>query len=255
MDFPIEGRICSEPNAFFRSDMQAMKRAGYNASGPAVGRVLRWVVLLAAAVFGVSPASGQAPSPSYVDHCRPCTFSVGGDAGVYSFTFELKSVPHGRVVEAIDVVKDSKTLQRLQVSGMEPVDKDEQFFFGGVDLNFDGYADLMLITRKGVANAYAMYWLFDPKAGAFTELGTHPVFRIDAEKHRLSTYERGGSGGMIHEEKQYGFVDGKLVLMREEKQSATARPGVFRKVVRELKGGVMETVESKDVRAPARESH
>jgi hypothetical protein len=134
--------------------------------------------------------------------------------------------------------------------GMEPISKDEQFFFGGVDINFDGLLDLMLITRRGVANAYAEYWLFDAKTGMFTALGTYPVFRIDSQKGRLSTYERGGSAGMIHESKEYAFLDGKLTLMRDEKQEATKQPGIFRQVIRERVNGVMKITTAKTIRAP-----
>jgi hypothetical protein len=153
-------------------------------------------------------------------------------------------------VEAIAVARDSKPIQRLPVAGMEPIGNEEQFFFGGVDLNFDGLLDLMLITRKGAANAYAEYWLFDSKTGMFTALGTYPVFRVDVQKHRLSTYERGGAGGLIHESKEYAFLDGKLALLRDEKQEATQQRGVFRKVVRERVGGVMKITKSETVRAP-----
>jgi hypothetical protein len=198
----------------------------------------------------MSLAWGQSPVPSSVADCRPCTFSPGGSFPASSFTFDLKTLPEGRSVEAIAVDRDSKPVQRLPVAGMEPVSKEEQFFFGGVDLNFDGLLDLMLITRKGVANAYAEYWLFDPKTAMFTALGTYPVFRVDARKHRLSTYERGGSGGLIHESKEYAFLDGKLVVMRQEKQDATREPGVFRKVVRERIDGVMKITKTETVRAP-----
>ena len=158
----------------------------------------------------------------------------------------------GRVITSIEVTTQpgSKPIQRLPVMGMEPVGKEEQFFFGGADINFDGLLDLMLITRKGVANAYAEYWLFDPKSGTFTALGAYPVFRVDIQKQRLSTYERGGSAGLIHESKEYAFVDGKLTLTRDEKQEATENPSVFRLVIQERVGGVMKTVKTGTVRAP-----
>ena len=98
--------------------------------------------------------------------------------------------------------------------------------------------------------AYAAYWLFDPKTRMFTSLGTYPVFRVDAQKSRLLTYERGGSGGMIHESKEYAFEKGKLTLMKDEKQDATARPDVFRKVIRERVKGVMKTVKTETVHPP-----
>jgi hypothetical protein len=164
-------------------------------------------------------------------------------------------VPSGRIVEAIDVSKDSKPLQRLRVVGMEPVGNDEQFFFGGIDINFDGLADLMLMTQRGVANAYADYWLFEPKTGMFVSLGKYPVFRIDSQRHRLSTFERNGSGGLLYEAKEFTFVDGKLVLMRDEEQTATGQAGIFRKVVRERQGAIMKTIEISKVQAPAETAH
>ena len=201
-------------------------------------------------LVSASAAWGQAPVPSNVRDCRPCTFSPGAKIPTYSFTFELKTAGRERSVQAIEVVnQSSKTAQRLPVTGMEPVGQEDDFFFGGVDINFDGLSDLMLITRRGVANAYAAYWLFDPKASAFTSFGTYPVFRVDSSKKRLMSYERGGSAGMIYESKEFAFVDGKLTLMREEKQDATKQPGVFRKVVRERAGGVMKVVKTETVQA------
>jgi len=132
---------------------------------------------------------------------------------------------------------------------MAPVGTSEDFFFGGVDIDFDGLLDLMLIVRRGVANAYAAYWLFDPQQGKFTALGTYPVFRVDAGKRQLSTYERGGSAGLIHDSKIYVFLNRKLTVLREEKQEATQQAGVFRKVVRQRVDGVMKVIHTEIVRA------
>jgi hypothetical protein len=194
-------------------------------------------------------APGQLPGPANVSDCRPCTFSPGKGLPSYSFTFDLKKLPDGRAVEAIRVARDSQPLQRLPVTAM-PIGKDEPFFFGGVDVNFDGFLDLMIITRRGAANAYAQYWIFDSATSKFAVLGVYPVFRIDAQKHRLSTYERGGFGGLAYESKEYSFSNGKLVLMRDEKQSATSHPDQFRKVIRERIGGAMKTTKTESVKAP-----
>src|SRR5262249_27748415 len=177
-------------------------------------------------------APGQAPAD--VHDCRPCTFSPGPSTPAYSFTFDLKSEGKQRSVQAIQAINlSSKASQKLPVSGMVPVGQEENFFFGGVDINFDGFLDLMLITRRGTANAYAAYWLFDSKTGTFKSLGTYPVFRVDHAKKQLSTYERGGSGGLIYASKVYQFSNGKLTLMRDEKQDALKQGNAFRKTVRE----------------------
>ena len=202
-------------------------------------------------VLSVCSAWGQAPAPANVRDCHPCTFSPGRQLPSYSFTFDFKTAAGERAVQSIQVLNEgTKAAQRLPVTEMEPVGLEEDLFFGGVDINFDGLSDLMLITRRGVANAYAAYWLFDPKTGTFTALGTYPIFRVDSSRKRLTTYERGGSGGLIYESKEFAFVDGKLTLMRDEKQEATKRPSDFRKVIRQRVDGVMTVIKTEIVRAP-----
>lgn len=211
-----------------------------------------WCLKLACLVLmGVSAGRGQNPAPAYVHDCRPCTFSPGEGFPTYSFTFDLKTSGDGRTVEAIEVTSPgSDAVQQLPVTGMDPVGKDENFFFGGVDINFDGLLDLMLVTQQGGANADAAYWLFDPKTKTFKPLGTYPTFKVDKEKRRLTTYERGGSAGLSYESREYAFLDEKLTLMREEKQRATKDPDVFLKVIRERVDGVMKVVKTEKVPVP-----
>jgi hypothetical protein len=201
-------------------------------------------------VLGLSASAAQTAGPSNVHDCRPCSFSPGGAFPSYSFTFDLKTTGGQRTVEAIEVTRESKPIQRLAVTGMTPIGMEEDFFFGGADVNFDGLLDLMLIVRRGASNAYAAYWLFDPKQGVFTTLGTYPVFRVDAQKKLLDTYEGGGDAGLIHESKEYGYVAGKLTLLRDEKQTSTTQAGIYRNVISERTGGVMKVVKTEMVHAP-----
>ena len=52
---------------------------------------------------------------------------------------------------------------------MTPLAQDESFFFGGQDINFDGWLDLLLMTKQGSANTKAEYWLYNPKADRFRD--------------------------------------------------------------------------------------
>lgn len=205
--------------------------------------------LLAAAALA-SLCGIAAPGP--VPDCRPCSLRPAEGRPLYEFTFAVKSTAEGRLVEAIEVRISGKPglWQRLPVVGMDPVPQGETFFFGGVDLNFDGCQDLMLLVRRSAANNYARYWLFDPRSGRYVLLGRYPVFRVDSEKRRLSTYERGGAAGLIYRSREYVFEGGKLVLAREEAQEPSEKEGVFRKVIRERSGGVLKTVRVESVQAP-----
>jgi hypothetical protein len=190
------------------------------------------------------------PGPSRVSDCQPCSFRVAPQGEEFAFFFNVRPESDGgRIIESIRVSHGSKPLQELKVHGMMPVREGERFFFGGTDINFDGFLDLELITRSGVANAYADYWLFAPASNSFAYLGNFPILKVNAETHRLSSNERGGYGGMIYEAREYAFVDGKLEVMRCEKQEATKRENVFRKTIRERVNGKLRQVHTELVPA------
>jgi hypothetical protein len=191
------------------------------------------------------------PEAKDVRDCRPCSFSPGPQQPVYEFTFDIATSAAGRAVRGIDAVNQkSRAKQHLEVKDMDAIGAEEDIFFGGADVNFDGYQDLMLITSRGVANAYAMYWLYNPSSGSYVALGNYPVLRMDSAAKKLTSYERGGSAGLEYDSKEYAFVDGNLTVLREEKQEATEKPGVFRKVIQERKDGAMKTVKTETVKAP-----
>jgi len=192
----------------------------------------------------------QSPGPSLVNDCQPCTYSIGGDAGVYSFTFVRGVDREDQIIKAIEVSKNSKTVQRLDVTNSDTDGDDDKVLFGVEDINFDGYADLMIETGHGIANAYADYWIFDSKSGAFIKLGNYPILTVDAKARSLKSYERGGCAGMDYDSKEYTFLDGKIVLIREEKQSNLEDCQTFYKFVQIRTNGVMKTVFRKTIRAP-----
>jgi hypothetical protein len=207
--------------------------------------------LLVLAVLGFTAATGQVTPPSHVKDCHPCTFSPGAGLPPYSFTFELKTSGGERAVEAIKVTRpESEAPQTLPVIGMDPIGQNETFFFGGVDINFDGYLDLILVTAQGGANSQAAYWLFDPDTKTFKPLGTYPMFTVDKEKQQLTMYSRGGYAGLSYDSRTYRFLHNKLTLVREEKQRPTPDPEVFLKVIRERVGDTMKTVKSEKIRVP-----
>jgi hypothetical protein len=198
-----------------------------------------------------TPAS-LLPAPAYVEDCQPCAIEISPAVGAFLFRFSFSPAGAGRVVHSIAVTPPGgrAASQTLQVKDMMPLLPGAKVFFGGQDLNFDGYKDLMIIISHGVANAYADYWLYDPNTRNFVSLGEYPVFTVDQAARRLKTYERGGSGGMIYESRQYAFLEGKLTVMRVEKQEAIEGSPNFRKTIEERKDGKLVTIERQTVRPP-----
>jgi putative transposase len=54
-------------------------------------------------------------------------------------------------VKAIVFERDGHAVQKLDVPSMTPLAKDELFFFGAQEINFDGWLDPLLMTERGSA--------------------------------------------------------------------------------------------------------
>ncbi len=204
----------------------------------------RWIgVFLLSGLTGVATAGP-------VQDCQPCVFKAAADAPDLSLSFQLRSDPGGgRVVEEIIVQRAGQEIQRLKAPGMEPVFPGETFLLDEQDLNFDGYTDLALATVRGVANTVALYWLFDPSSNRFTSLGSYPWLTADATRKRLTSYERGGDGGLIYTSTEYAFDNHSLTIMRRERQERRPQGG-YRKVVEERRDGKLQIVQQQTVKPP-----
>jgi hypothetical protein len=189
--------------------------------------------------------------PQYVERCDPCTIVLHDGTPPAEFRFELETVPQGRVVKAIVFERGGHTVQKMAVSSMTPLANDELFFFGGRDINFDGWLDLLLMTEQGSANAKAEYWVYDAANGSFHDLGEFPMFRVDAVRKRLSTYVSNGPAGLDFEKRDYAFEGNDLIVMSEEtRKPSPTHPGWYVHTVRRRKDGKLVVVERQTVKQP-----
>ena len=207
-------------------------------------------LLIGVSLWCVACAQDQAAEAGgYVSDCQPCQFMIGENLPQYQFFFVLESSDDGRVVDEIVVkhVRGVDTLQRLIIDAMHMVPPDGEFFFEAKDINFDGDNDLSLIVEHGVANSYAKYWLFDRDTQRFNYLDEFPLLTVDRSTKTLSSYERGGHGGMIFEWKKYQVSNGGLQIISQETQDWVEEKQAYLNTVRVLKGGRLSVVEEKVV--------
>ena len=206
---------------------------------------------LAAALALQTLVSVPHGGPQYVARCDPCSIVLHDGTPSADFRFELETVPQGRVVKAIVFERGGHIIQKLDVLSMTPLAQDESFFFGGQDINFDGWLDLVLMTQKGSANAKAEYWLYDPAGDRFHDLGEFPMFRVDAVHHELTTYVSNGPAGLDFEKRDYGFEGDDLVLISEEtRKPLPGRPRWYVHTVRRLKNGKLVVVLRQTIKQP-----
>jgi hypothetical protein len=191
-----------------------------------------------------------------VTTCDPCTFYAREGSPPYSIRFVVEDLPdQTRAVRELKVTREDKPgwQQMLPVHRMAPLPGHKKFFIGVADVDFDGNNDLYLATSRGAANTYADYWLFVPSKEELSYLGNYPFFTVDAATSSLSTFERGGHGGMIYKKSSYRFIQGALTLVESEVQEQTGREGVYRKKLFRLERGSLRLVKTETVSAPAPE--
>jgi hypothetical protein len=184
--------------------------------------------------------------------CDPCTFEIGRSLPPYQVSFKVKTVENRKLIEdlVISPLNRSDLSQTLSVHAMTPIKQDKEFFVGSTDVNFDGYNDLFLATSRGTANTYADYWGFDPKTKKFSYLGNYPILKVENTTKTLSSYERGGSGGMIFTKNSYKFIDGVLTIIESVKQEATDQDGVYVRKTFRRKSGTLELIGTDNIRNP-----
>jgi hypothetical protein len=206
---------------------------------------------LAAALALQTLACVAQTGPHYVDRCDPCSIVLRNGTPPADFRFEVETVPQGRAVRVIIFERGGHTMQKLDVSSMTPLAKNESFFFGGQDINFDGWLDLLLMTEQGSANAKAEYWLYDPAADRFRDLGEFPMLRVDPLHNRLTSYVSNGPAGLDFEKRDYAFEGKDLVVTSEEtRKPSPRRPGWYVHTVRRLKHGKLVLISRQTVKLP-----
>jgi hypothetical protein len=175
--------------------------------------------------------------------CAPVSLIVRESDPPVEVRFKLRASSDGDVVDQLIVSRTQPTdHQTLQVSGMDALSVLNKCSVRAQDIDFDGYNDLVVDVRAGAANTYAQYWRYDPAAGSFVSLGEYPEFRLDAPHKRLKTYERNGSGGLEYESREYAFEQGKLVLEKQETQTAIEGRAEFQRTVFVRRGPDMKMV-------------
>jgi hypothetical protein len=173
-----------------------------------------------------------------VPRCSPCRLPIHPGEAARNISTDIGPTKSEVIVQA-----DSPP--RRQVLPIDdPPDAVDTWELGTDDINFDGYADLYLVTSRGSVNEYARYFRYVPEQHKFENIGTFPVFKIDKSSRTLSTLVKNGAG-LDYESCEYTIVDGKPLLVRQDQQTASADPSIFLNIVRERVDGKLRIVEEK----------
>ena len=136
----------------------------------------------------------------------------------------------------IDVLNAAQPMQTLELNDMSASTLD----LSAQDVNFDGFADLMLLANAGATgNTFYMLWVFAPGQKRFVPFP--PFLELsspspDPKTKTINTHNKGGDAGLIFTDKSYQWNGPTLSKVAEEKQDALGM-SYYSNVRRELVGG------------------
>lgn len=246
---------------------------------PSLLRIAALALLAAASTS--TPARAQDASPCVRTDTPPAR--VAGDTVIGEFSEDLRrgavfrctlrrgaqpvrvvlrADPDGVPVraEVFDPASAARPRQVLRISANEAPRRGGEIL-EAVDLNADGWMDLMLMSWWGATgNTGYEVFVYDPAARRFTKsqvlsaqsnpepIGGRPCVR---------THAVGGMAGMIHDQDEFCWRGGVWVHVRSESQvwdreRSTDSVYVFRRTIRARRNGRLQTVRVQTVREPMR---
>lgn len=136
------------------------------------------------------------------------------------------------------------TAQELRVIADDPFPVSDGFL-RSVDLDGDGYRDLMLMIWYGATgNAGHAVWLWDARAGRFAYdagLSNHTNLR-PVDGGCWETQSVGGHAGRIYTRERLCRVSGRVTVVRSERQDFDYDARVYIRTIREPRGDTLAAV-------------
>jgi hypothetical protein len=148
------------------------------------------------------------------------------------------------VVDSIVVTAGGARVQTLRTADnlLPPEAAAEVERLSTLDLDWDGYADLALLSEVAMANSRSQYWRFDPATRRFTEAGEFETLVPDSAAREHTTFNRGGHGGRLWTAARWRWAENRLVPVVEEEQESVDADRRYVHVVRRRRGDRMEVV-------------
>ncbi len=178
--------------------------------------------------------------------CDPATYVAGQPAQVLTASIHPRLPPYAMEFEVRDGIPVSVTVrredgtgepQRIQIPDGSTSSRPVQL----VDLDFDGYQDLSVLTMGGVHNESFDYYLFDPAASAFAYFRGDNMLVPDSARQVLEQRIHGSC--CAGELRTFRWEGAELVLVRNEVwEPVSGDPAKTLYVVSERRNGQMVEV-------------
>jgi hypothetical protein len=192
----------------------------------------------------VLPGNGRVSARTSAASPTRYAFRIHPARPVYGFSlfrvdpYTIDSVQVYRGAEYVQTIaRDIQTEGRA--TDLPPV--------GVADINFDGFADLRLLSSVGnTGNEVLEWWLFDSRTERFVHSesasGVIGNYELDSRRRTVTTTWGGGRMGTIFKRTTYSWSGDKLVTLRMVEQSWDQETGLYRRITRTLRNGGLAVV-------------
>ena len=184
----------------------------------------------------------QPPPPEEIAREAETVFKFKIHPSLPIYVFHVYMDPESLIPQRIEISKegDPSIIQTLTLSVPEPTGIE------ALDMNFDGYLDIRLLVFRGATgNVGFIHWLFDKEKGIFVsseELDKLANASPIPETKTLATHWNLGGAGGCYERELYKWENGRLVLVRSEKQDWTGEGNYWRRITWKKGAGVAERI-------------
>jgi hypothetical protein len=200
----------------------------------------------------VSQAEGGG-APAASNEPDVINFTLNVNRSLPEFRFKITLAPadpeHSEIrpeIQRIEVLRGNTERQLQLLTGCDFSDSggisNDEHWFSGDDLDFDGYRDVFLLNWAG-RNSSGCVWLYDSTTGLFEysqEFSRLTQLKTDSKTR--SVYSAGAAGGGIYGFVKYAVKYHHLVEVEARDHSFDEQKKRFRCVVIARRGGQLMTI-------------
>lgn len=175
------------------------------------------IAILTAGLLGACSSADTAFSEPSSENQLECKIeppaALGCERSVHGDTFRYELLTDFVAADEIHLlavkVRSPLGSKELPVTPDTTMLAGDQGYLSFPDINFDGVADLALMTSFGTPNLYMDYWVYLPQAREYRAVGNYPQLQIDTSSKTLNAIVK--ENAAKYEKKVWQWENGQLV--------------------------------------------
>jgi len=174
-----------------------------------------------------------------------CRSSISDKLPEFIFTIHIDTLNNDIGQDhAVTRIRIRRADKKNRVQTLKPLEMYQAFaprHFELIDMNFDGFKDILLQYGCGATgNGQSYTWLYDPKTGRFkynNALSQITTATAHPDTKTITSLWVGGAA--VYDEETYTFQNGKLTKIKEVAQDANDKLRVLSKTTKTFRNNIL----------------